>query len=68
MPNTSAEEIVIRSAVETDLFQTVPDLALSGYAIVTDDNGSWILTTSASASALAPLFGSAVSSKLACSV
>ena len=51
MTTTFAAEIVIRAA-DTDMFPQVPESALAGYAVITDDNGSWILTTSESADAL----------------
>ena len=51
MTTTFAEEIVIRAA-DTDMFADVPAAVLAGYVVITDDNGSWIVTTTASAAAL----------------
>lgn len=51
MTTTFAEEIVIRTA-DAEMFPQVPAEALDGYVVITDDSGSWILTTAASADAL----------------
>ena len=50
---TFADIISIYSATDVDgILDGVPFDALFGYAIITDHNGSWILTTESSADAL----------------
>ena len=49
---TFAEAITTRTA-DRGMFPTVPDeVGLDAYAVLTDDSGSWILTTAESAEAL----------------
>lgn len=49
---TFAEAITTRTA-DRGMFPTVPDeVGLDAYVVLTDDSGSWILTTAESAEAL----------------